>query len=131
MLGVDTNVLVRYLTRDDQSQYEKARRLIDREVAKAEPVLVSQLVLLETEPPHHIEKCDQCGLLALVRRPAHSLGAMQIVPLRRRQGKEVGYASYPFATSLPPGGMLCRYSSSVTFSSQSTPLPFRVSVTAI
>jgi predicted nucleic-acid-binding protein len=49
MLGVDTNVLVRYLTRDDQSQYEKARRMIDREVAKGEPVLVSLLVLLETE----------------------------------------------------------------------------------
>jgi predicted nucleic-acid-binding protein len=49
MLGVDTNVLVRYLTRDDQPQYEKARRLIDREVNKGEPVLVSLLVLLETE----------------------------------------------------------------------------------
>jgi predicted nucleic-acid-binding protein len=49
MLGVDTNVLVRYLIRDDQPQYEKARRLIDREVAKGEPVLVSLLVLLETE----------------------------------------------------------------------------------
>jgi predicted nucleic-acid-binding protein len=49
MLGVDTNVLVRYLTRDDKSHYEKARRLIDREVAKGEPVLVSLLVLLETE----------------------------------------------------------------------------------
>jgi len=49
MLGVDTNVLVRYLTRDDQPQYAKARRLIDREVAKGEPVLVSLLVLLETE----------------------------------------------------------------------------------
>ena len=49
MLGVDTNVLVRYLTRDDQPQYEKARRMIDREVAKGEPVLVSLLVLLETE----------------------------------------------------------------------------------
>jgi predicted nucleic-acid-binding protein len=49
MLGVDTNVLVRYLTRDDKSQYEKARRLIDREVAQGEPVLVSLLVLLETE----------------------------------------------------------------------------------
>ena len=49
MLGVDTNVLVRYLTRDDKSQYEKARRLIDREVAKGEPVLVSLLVLLESE----------------------------------------------------------------------------------
>ena len=49
MLGIDTNVLVRYLTRDDQPQYEKARRMIDREVAKGEPVLVSLLVLLETE----------------------------------------------------------------------------------
>jgi len=49
MLGVDTNVLVRYLTRDDKSQYEKQRRLIDREVAKGDPVLVSLLVLLETE----------------------------------------------------------------------------------
>jgi predicted nucleic-acid-binding protein len=49
MIGVDTNVLVRYLIRDDQPQYEKARRLIDREVAKGEPVLVSLLVLLETE----------------------------------------------------------------------------------
>jgi predicted nucleic-acid-binding protein len=49
MLGVDTNVLVRYLTRDDQPQYEKARRMIDREVAKGEPVLVSLQVLLETE----------------------------------------------------------------------------------
>jgi predicted nucleic-acid-binding protein len=49
MLGVETNVLVRYLTRDDQPQYEKARRMIDREVAKGEPVLVSLLVLLETE----------------------------------------------------------------------------------
>jgi predicted nucleic-acid-binding protein len=49
MLGVDTNVLIRYLIRDDQSQYEKARRLIEREVSKGEPVLVSMLVLLETE----------------------------------------------------------------------------------
>ena len=49
MLGVDTNLLVRYLTRDDQPQHEKARRMIDREVAKGEPVLVSLLVLLQTE----------------------------------------------------------------------------------
>ena len=49
MLGIDTNVLVRYLVRDDQSQYDKARRLINREVSSGEPVLVSLLVLLETE----------------------------------------------------------------------------------
>jgi len=49
MLGVDTNVLIRYLIRDDQPQYEKARRLIDREVSKGDPLLVSLLVLLESE----------------------------------------------------------------------------------
>jgi predicted nucleic acid-binding protein len=41
MLGVDTNVLVRYLTRDDQPQFDRARRLNNREVAKGDPVLVS------------------------------------------------------------------------------------------
>jgi predicted nucleic-acid-binding protein len=49
MLGVDTNVLIRYLIRDDQPQYERARRLVDREVRKGEPLLVSLLVLLESE----------------------------------------------------------------------------------
>ena len=49
MLGLDSNVLVRYLVRDDQLQFEKARRLIKRESNKGESVLVSLLVLLETE----------------------------------------------------------------------------------
>jgi predicted nucleic-acid-binding protein len=49
MLGIDTNVLVRYLVRDDQSQYDKARRLINREVGHGEPILISLLVMLETE----------------------------------------------------------------------------------
>jgi predicted nucleic-acid-binding protein len=34
MLGVDPTVLVRHLTRDHQLQFERARRSIDREVAK-------------------------------------------------------------------------------------------------
>jgi predicted nucleic-acid-binding protein len=49
VLGLDTNVLVRYLVRDDQQQFEKARRPIKREADKDEPALVSLLVLLETE----------------------------------------------------------------------------------
>ena len=49
MLGLDTNVLVRYLVRDDPQQFEKARRLIKRESDRNAPVLVSLLVLLETE----------------------------------------------------------------------------------
>ena len=49
MLGIDTNVLVRFLVRDDEAQFEKARKLIKREVAAGRRVFVSQLVLLETE----------------------------------------------------------------------------------
>ena len=49
MLGVDTNVLVRFPVRDDEAQFEKARRLIRREIAAGRRVFVSLLVLLETE----------------------------------------------------------------------------------
>lgn len=49
MLGIDTNVLVRFLVRDDDIQFEKARRLIRREAAAGRRVFVSQLVLLEAE----------------------------------------------------------------------------------
>ena len=49
MLGLDTNVLVRYLVRDDEIQFEKARKLIKREVAAGRRVFINQLVLLETE----------------------------------------------------------------------------------
>jgi predicted nucleic-acid-binding protein len=49
MLGIDTNVLVRFLVRDDERQFARAQRLLRREAARGEPVLVSHLVLLETE----------------------------------------------------------------------------------
>jgi len=41
MLGVDTNVLVRFLVQDDEAQFEKARKLIKREVAAGRRVFVS------------------------------------------------------------------------------------------
>ena len=49
MLGIDTNVLVRFLVRDDEAQFEKARRLVKREIGAGENVFVNLLVLLETE----------------------------------------------------------------------------------
>ena len=49
MLGIDTNVLVRFLVRDDEVQFEKAKRLIKREVSIGRRVFVNQLVLMETE----------------------------------------------------------------------------------
>ena len=49
MLGIDTNVLVRFLVRDNETQFEKARRLIKREVGAEEDIFVSLLVLMEAE----------------------------------------------------------------------------------
>lgn len=49
MLGIDTNVLVRFLVRDDEAQFDKARKLIRREIAAGRRVFVNQLVLMETE----------------------------------------------------------------------------------
>jgi predicted nucleic-acid-binding protein len=49
MLGLDTNVVVRFLVRDHEAHFERARRLIKRELGAGEAVLISLLVLLETE----------------------------------------------------------------------------------
>ena len=49
MLGIDTNILVRSLVRDDENQFGKARRLIRHEIAAGRRIFVSRLVLLETE----------------------------------------------------------------------------------
>jgi len=49
MLGIDTNVLVRFLVRDDEAQFERARRLVERNAGADDEAFVSLLVLLETE----------------------------------------------------------------------------------
>jgi predicted nucleic-acid-binding protein len=49
MIGLDTNVLVRFLVRDDEDQFERARKLIRRQAQNGQPVRISLLVLLETE----------------------------------------------------------------------------------
>lgn len=49
MIGLDTNVLVRFLVQDDRVQFARAQRLLEREARRGESVLVSLLVLLETE----------------------------------------------------------------------------------
>lgn len=47
MIGIDTNVLLRYLLADDGRQSPRAVRLIDRECSPTNPALVSNVVLAE------------------------------------------------------------------------------------
>lgn len=49
MIAIDTNVLVRYLVRDDEAQFLAASNLIADCIADSQPVLISLLVMLETE----------------------------------------------------------------------------------
>ncbi len=49
MRGLDTNVLVRFLLRDDRRQAKAAKIAIVNALAAGEPLLLSLLTLLETE----------------------------------------------------------------------------------
>ena len=48
MIGLDTNVLVRFLAQDDPAQSARATRLIERELNDREPGFIGLVVLVET-----------------------------------------------------------------------------------
>ncbi len=47
MIGLDTNVLVRYLIKDDKKQYSRAEALIDSAIKRKEALHVCIIVLCE------------------------------------------------------------------------------------
>jgi len=49
MIAIDTNVLVRYLVRDDETQFILASNMIADCISNNQPVLISLLVMLEAE----------------------------------------------------------------------------------
>jgi predicted nucleic-acid-binding protein len=48
MIGLDTNVLVRYLTQDDPSQARLATELIERRLSEQVPGFISVVAMVET-----------------------------------------------------------------------------------
>jgi predicted nucleic-acid-binding protein len=48
MIGLDTNILVRYLTQDDPIQSPKAREIIERRLTEERPGCVSIVAMVET-----------------------------------------------------------------------------------
>jgi predicted nucleic-acid-binding protein len=47
MIGLDTNILVRYLTQDDPIQSTKAREIIERRLTEEKPGFVSIVAMVE------------------------------------------------------------------------------------
>ncbi len=48
MIGLDTNVLVRYLTQDDPVQARRATELIERRISEQNPGYISIVAMVET-----------------------------------------------------------------------------------
>ena len=48
MIGLDTNILVRYLTQDDPIQSPRAREIIERRLTEEKPGFVSIVAMVET-----------------------------------------------------------------------------------
>jgi len=47
MIGLDTNVLVRYLTQDDKAQAKRATKLIEQQISEEAPGFIGIVVLAE------------------------------------------------------------------------------------
>ncbi|HXW54604.1 MAG TPA: type II toxin-antitoxin system VapC family toxin [Candidatus Cybelea sp.] len=48
MIGLDTNILVRYLTQDDPAQSRRATEIIERQLSEEKPGFVSIVAMVET-----------------------------------------------------------------------------------
>jgi predicted nucleic-acid-binding protein len=48
MIALDTNVLVRFLVREDEKQSRKAKKLIEGAVARGEQLFIGDIVMCET-----------------------------------------------------------------------------------
>jgi len=48
VIGLDTNILVRYLTQDDQIQSAKAQEIVERRLTGEKPGFVSIVAMVET-----------------------------------------------------------------------------------
>lgn len=47
MIGLDTNILVRYITQDDQNQAELATKFIEKNCTGTKPGFINQIVICE------------------------------------------------------------------------------------
>ena len=48
MIGLDTNILVRYLTQDDRQQSARATRIVERRLTENQPGFISLVAMVET-----------------------------------------------------------------------------------
>ena len=75
MIGLDSNVLVRFLVEDDQAQSAKAARLVARAMATGETLFVSEVVICETVwvllSAYRVSRAEVADVLARLFKASH------------------------------------------------------------
>ena len=75
MIGLDTNVLVRFLTRDDPQQSRRATEFIEKSVAAGEQLYVNHVVLCELvwvlESAYEVTRAEIADTLEALLRASH------------------------------------------------------------
>jgi len=117
MIGLDTNVLVRYLTQDDPDQAERASRLIEGRCTSATPGRITQIVLCELvwvlqraygySKPHIIEVLDRMLVTAELRIEQESLARQALDAYR---SGPADFSDYLIALSNQSAGCKATYS---------------------
>ena len=69
MIGLDTNILIRYLVQDEPAQAARATALIERDLSEAEPAYVSVLAMAETAwVLERVYRCESSEIAAAIER---------------------------------------------------------------
>jgi predicted nucleic-acid-binding protein len=117
MIGLDTNVLVRYLTQDDPDQAVRAGQIIETCCTKDEPGLVSLVVLCELvwvlrgaygyEKQLVIEVLDQIMAISELQVEAEDIARSSLTAFRRGPAD---FADYVIVISNRARGSTVTYS---------------------
>lgn len=99
MIGLDTNVLVRYLTQDDTKQAALATKLVEKQLSTARPGFISLVVLVELgwvlKKLYGVTSDEFVATVAdLLGTPRFRLERRDVVlaALRRLEGGKAGFA---------------------------------------
>jgi predicted nucleic-acid-binding protein len=127
MIAVDTNVIVRFLVRDDEKQAEAARRRLKRAEKNRERLLVPLLVVLETiwvlESAYNKARSEVLDAIRDMRQmPVFEFEADDVIErlLADGESRKADLADILIAHSARARG--CE--SGITFDKQAAKLPF-------
>lgn len=99
MIGLDTNVLVRFLVEDDKAQSAAAAALIERAIADDEPLFVSDIVLCEVvwvlEYSYEVPRAEVYAALRDLLHARHLVFADSDLLARALAAFAAGKADFP------------------------------------